>query len=139
MLLYFLYYLVYLIMFVYQFWNCQKHQNFALWLFQGEICHYLSTKSSSVRYIFVCIFSLTNGLYFYVFQALEWIHDYGEAYLASHTNLGNDKNETEALLKEHYEFRNRAKVRCCTITDWKKNLKKNFHQVFTMFHCQTAT
>ncbi|GFR68366.1 triple functional domain protein-like isoform X7 [Elysia marginata] len=42
-------------------------------------------------------------------QALEWIHEYGEAYLASHTNLGADKNETEALLKEHYEFRNRAK------------------------------
>ncbi|KAI8761241.1 triple functional domain protein, partial [Biomphalaria glabrata] len=42
-------------------------------------------------------------------QALEWIHDYGEAYLASHTNLGSDKNETEALLKEHFEFRNRAK------------------------------
>ncbi|XP_012941789.1 triple functional domain protein isoform X2 [Aplysia californica] len=42
-------------------------------------------------------------------QALEWIHDYGEAYLASHTNVGADKNETEALLKEHYEFRNRAK------------------------------
>ncbi|CAG5121035.1 unnamed protein product, partial [Candidula unifasciata] len=42
-------------------------------------------------------------------QALEWIHDYGEAYLASHTNLGSDKCETEALLKEHYEFRNRAK------------------------------
>ncbi|BFZ15658.1 hypothetical protein BsWGS_18696 [Bradybaena similaris] len=42
-------------------------------------------------------------------QALEWIHDYGEAYLTSHTNLGSDKNETEALLKEHFEFRNRAK------------------------------
>ena len=43
-------------------------------------------------------------------QALEWIEEYGEAYLASHTHLGTNNSETEALLKEHYEFRNRAKV-----------------------------
>ncbi|XP_070187687.1 triple functional domain protein-like isoform X2 [Littorina saxatilis] len=42
-------------------------------------------------------------------QALEWIEEYGEAYLASHTHLGANTTETEALLKEHYEFRNRAK------------------------------
>ncbi|XP_048253877.1 triple functional domain protein-like isoform X2 [Haliotis rufescens] len=42
-------------------------------------------------------------------QALEWIHDYGEAYLNSHTHLGANKQETEGLLKEHYDFRNRAK------------------------------
>ena len=44
-------------------------------------------------------------------QALEWIEEYGEAYLSSHTHLGSSNTETEALLKEHYEFRNRAKVR----------------------------
>ncbi|XP_025096323.1 triple functional domain protein-like isoform X1 [Pomacea canaliculata] len=42
-------------------------------------------------------------------QALEWIQEYGEAYLASHTHVGSNNAETEALLKEHYEFRNRAK------------------------------
>nr|KAG5714838.1 hypothetical protein BaRGS_000326 [Batillaria attramentaria] len=42
-------------------------------------------------------------------QALEWIEEYGEAYLASHTHVGANNTETEALLKEHYEFRNRAK------------------------------
>ncbi|XP_076464280.1 kalirin-like [Babylonia areolata] len=42
-------------------------------------------------------------------QALDWIEEYGETYLASHTHLGSSNTETEALLKEHYEFRNRAK------------------------------
>ncbi|KAK6165753.1 hypothetical protein SNE40_022615 [Patella caerulea] len=42
-------------------------------------------------------------------QALEWIHDYGEAYLATHTSVGTSQQETEVLLKEHYDFRNRAK------------------------------
>ncbi|ESO86296.1 hypothetical protein LOTGIDRAFT_220800 [Lottia gigantea] len=42
-------------------------------------------------------------------QALEWIHDHGEAYLESHTAVGSSPQETESLLKEHYDFRNRAK------------------------------
>ena len=41
---------------------------------------------------------------------MDWIEEYGEAYLACHVHLGSTNAETEALLKEHYEFRNRAKV-----------------------------
>ncbi|XP_033241427.1 triple functional domain protein isoform X1 [Drosophila pseudoobscura] len=43
-------------------------------------------------------------------QAIEWIHNTGEAYLSSRTNLvGITKEETEGLLKEHNEFRSTAK------------------------------
>lgn len=43
-------------------------------------------------------------------QAIEWIHNTGEAYLSSRTNLvGKTKEETENLLKEHNEFRGTAK------------------------------
>ncbi|KAL8603862.1 hypothetical protein ACOMHN_049681 [Nucella lapillus] len=42
-------------------------------------------------------------------QALDWMEEYGEAYLSSHTHVGSNMTETEALLKEHYQFRNRAK------------------------------
>ena len=47
----------------------------------------------------------------YVRQALNWIHDTGEFYLSTHTKLGEDKEETEALLKEYNEFKSAAKVR----------------------------
>ena len=43
-------------------------------------------------------------------QAIDWICDYGEAYLDSHKTVGGSQQETETLLKEHYEFRTRAKV-----------------------------
>ncbi|CAG2201069.1 Triple functional domain protein,Kalirin [Mytilus edulis] len=42
-------------------------------------------------------------------QALDWIKDYGEAYLASHQHVGNSQQETEALRKEYYDFSSRAK------------------------------
>ncbi|XP_021366305.1 triple functional domain protein-like isoform X1 [Mizuhopecten yessoensis] len=42
-------------------------------------------------------------------QALDWIRDFGEAFLSTHTQVGVNQGETEALLKEYYEFRNRAK------------------------------
>lgn len=43
-------------------------------------------------------------------QAIEWIHNTGEAYLSSRTNLvGKTREETEGLLKEHNEFRGTAK------------------------------
>ncbi|XP_071511988.1 triple functional domain protein-like, partial [Diadema antillarum] len=42
-------------------------------------------------------------------QALNWIHDTGEFYLSTHTKLGEDKEETEGLLKEYNEFKNSAK------------------------------
>lgn len=46
-----------------------------------------------------------------LFQALEWIHDTGEFYLSTHTNVGATLQETEELLKEHNEFKVTAKVR----------------------------
>jgi len=43
-------------------------------------------------------------------QAIEWIHNTGEGYLSSRTNLvGISREETEGLLKEHNEFRGTAK------------------------------
>ncbi|KAK3594846.1 hypothetical protein CHS0354_005769 [Potamilus streckersoni] len=41
-------------------------------------------------------------------QVLEWIHDYGEAYLNSHKSFGSNLQETETLLRELYEFRGRS-------------------------------
>ncbi|CAE1271113.1 Kalirin,Rho guanine nucleotide exchange factor 25,Triple functional domain protein,Death-associated protein kinase 1,Death-associated protein kinase 3 [Acanthosepion pharaonis] len=42
-------------------------------------------------------------------EALDWIHDSGEAYLSTHTSVGETREETDTLLKEYYEFRGRAK------------------------------
>lgn len=43
-------------------------------------------------------------------QAIEWIHETGECYLTTHaTNLGNNIEETESLLREHNEFKCTAK------------------------------
>ncbi|KAK4312675.1 hypothetical protein Pmani_015918 [Petrolisthes manimaculis] len=42
-------------------------------------------------------------------QALDWIMETGEIYLSTHTKLGDTKEETERLLKEHNEFKGTAK------------------------------
>jgi triple functional domain protein len=43
-------------------------------------------------------------------QAIEWIHDTGEAYLSSRsTRVCNSTEEREALLKEHNDFKGTAK------------------------------
>ena len=43
-------------------------------------------------------------------QAIEWIHNTGEAYLSSRTNaIGKGREETESLLREHNEFKGTAK------------------------------
>lgn len=43
-------------------------------------------------------------------QAIEWIHDTGEAYLSSRNNkLCSSREETEVLLREHNEFKGTAK------------------------------
>ncbi|XP_046401247.1 triple functional domain protein [Ischnura elegans] len=43
-------------------------------------------------------------------QALEWIHDTGECYLSTHTHVqGQSREEAEALLLEHNEFKGTAK------------------------------
>ena len=44
-------------------------------------------------------------------QALEWITETGELYLATHTNVGKNRIENEQLLREHNEFKGAAKVR----------------------------
>lgn len=54
--------------------------------------------------------SVISKILFYCVQAIDWICDYGEAYLDSHKTVGSNQQETETLLKEHYEFRTRAKV-----------------------------
>jgi len=43
-------------------------------------------------------------------QILDWIHDVGEQYLASHTTVGSSLEETQALLREHNEFKSASKV-----------------------------
>ncbi|XP_050733039.1 triple functional domain protein-like isoform X4 [Eriocheir sinensis] len=42
-------------------------------------------------------------------QALDWIMETGELYLSTHTNLGDSREETERLLREHNEFKGTAK------------------------------
>ncbi|XP_023289652.1 LOW QUALITY PROTEIN: triple functional domain protein [Orussus abietinus] len=42
-------------------------------------------------------------------QALEWIRETGELYLATHTNVGKNRMENEHLLREHNEFKGAAK------------------------------
>ncbi|MPC23919.1 Kalirin [Portunus trituberculatus] len=42
-------------------------------------------------------------------QALDWIKETGELYLSTHTNLGDTREETERLLREHNEFKGTAK------------------------------
>jgi len=43
-------------------------------------------------------------------QILDWMRDVGEQYLASHTTAGNSLEETQALLREHNEFKSTSKV-----------------------------
>ena len=55
-------------------------------------------------------------------QALEWISQTGELYLATHTNVGKNRLENEQLLQEHNEFKGAAKVRnmnCCLYSMYK--------------------
>nr|XP_050856802.1 kalirin isoform X4 [Vespula vulgaris] len=42
-------------------------------------------------------------------QAIEWIRETGELYLATHTNVGKNRIENEQLLQEHNEFKGAAK------------------------------
>ncbi|XP_043287262.1 kalirin isoform X2 [Venturia canescens] len=42
-------------------------------------------------------------------QALEWISQTGELYLATHVNVGKNRLENEQLLQEHNEFKGAAK------------------------------
>jgi hypothetical protein len=42
-------------------------------------------------------------------QSLAWIKEEGDIYLETHTKVGADKEETEALLAEHNSFKEKAK------------------------------
>ena len=46
-------------------------------------------------------------------QSLHWIKEEGDNYLNTHINVGNTKEDTQALLKEHNSF----KVRMIIKTD----------------------
>jgi len=47
---------------------------------------------------------------YYLLQILDWIRDVGEQYLASHMTVGTSLEETQALLREHNEFKSASKV-----------------------------
>lgn len=38
-------------------------------------------------------------------QSLAWIKEEGDIYLSTHTNVGNNKEETLSLLEEHNSFK----------------------------------
>jgi triple functional domain protein len=38
-------------------------------------------------------------------QSLAWIKEEGDIYLSTHTNVGNSREETLALLEEHNSFK----------------------------------
>lgn len=54
-------------------------------------------------------------------QAVEWITQTGELYLATHTNVGKNRLENEQLLQEHNEFKGAAKVK--TINCWRREFQ----------------
>ena len=71
---------------------------------------YFTQKSPVLLFIHSLVPLFINSLVGSIVQALEWIHDTGEFYLSTHTNVGENLTETESLLKEHNEFKVTAKV-----------------------------
>ena len=51
-----------------------------------------------------------------VLQAIAWVMQEGETYLSSRGGVGERQSQTEALLKEHHEFKGSAKVRVIPFT-----------------------
>ena len=51
-------------------------------------------------------------------QILDWICDVGDHYLASHMTVGSSLEETQALLREHNEFKSTSKVEPCSLQLW---------------------
>ncbi len=58
----------------------------------------------------VCWLGSSDGVCLSLCQALEWIEEAGEVYLASHTSPGDSVEKTQELLKEYEEFGISAKV-----------------------------
>ena len=42
-------------------------------------------------------------------QALAWIKEEGDIYLSTHTQVGNNEEETQTLLQEHNSFKEKAR------------------------------
>lgn len=61
-------------------------------------------------------------------QALDWIHDTGDFYLSTHTDVGRSREETEGLLLEHNEFKATAKVKqnCFFVALWSHHIVSSF-------------
>lgn len=60
-------------------------------------------------------------------QALDWIQETGEVYLATHTSPGDSSEETQQLLTDYHHFRLSAKVKDSqdNLTDIINASKKN--------------
>ena len=52
------------------------------------------------------MFCNSNDLFLFAArQSLAWIKEEGDIYLSTHTNVGNNRDETLALLEEHNSFK----------------------------------
>lgn len=60
------------------------------------------------------------------FQALGWIKETGEHYLTSHSSVGESREETERLLKEHNEFKGNAKASALAMHYFEINFERAF-------------
>ena len=77
--------------------------------------NYIKYKLNNVNEIFTifylpCINERVSFCHRSAKQALDWIHDTGDFYLSTHSHVGHNRDETEALLREHNEFKVTAKV-----------------------------
>ena len=63
-----------------------------------------SRKTQGKKINFICWFCL-------FVQALDWIQETGDVYLATHTSPGESNEETQELLNDYQHFRHSAKVR----------------------------
>ena len=100
---------------------------------------YFTQKSPVLIFIHSLVPLFIDSLVGSVVQGLEWIHDTGEFYLSTHTNVGENLTETESLLKEHNEFKVTAKVSIYSRNTSSRSLPRS---VFTLGiqrlqgHCQ---
>lgn len=75
-----------------------------IWKFGSRLAR-IKDCTSMVDFESSCVFS---------FQALDWLQQSGDHYLATHTSPGATVAETQELLNQHREFCVSAKVRTCT-------------------------
>lgn len=65
-------------------------------------------------------------------QALDWIQDTGEVYLATHTSPGGSSEETQQLLNDCHHFRLSAKVTPAPRTSWGWTSEKVNHEILQL-------